>query len=169
MDKPTDNQSAEDIIEEEIIAHRHDKFFRSALENHLVAVELIETHVLEEIKKLIDFDSLKPEKDSFIEKDLRKYICDVLFSAKINGQDGYLYILFENQSEPDYWMSFRLMRYMVHICSRYLKVNLKATKLPLILPIVVYNGKQKYDVACNVWELFENTTLAKKSGQAIMQ
>jgi predicted transposase/invertase (TIGR01784 family) len=162
MDKTTGNQKAEDIIEEEIIAHRHDKFFRGALDNLPVAIDLIKTHAPVELTNSIDFNTLKPEKDSFIEKNLKKHVCDVLFSAKINGQDGYIFFLFEAQSQPDYWMSFRLMNYMVNICSRYLKNNPKATKLPLVYPITIYNGKQKYQVPRNLWELFVNPELAKK-------
>ena len=144
----TTTQNEESSVKEEVIAHRHDKFFRASLENRQVATELIETYLPEEIKKLIDFNSIKTEKDSFVEKDLSKYICDVLLSAKINGQDGYLYILCEQQSEPDPLMSFRLMRYMINICSRHIKQhlkkkkatsninNIKAIKLPIIYPIV---------------------------------
>src|SRR5688572_4002592 len=93
---------------DDIISHRHDKFFRGALDYLPVARELIEKNLLPEIKKHVNFDTLKPEKDSFISKSLKKSICDVLFSAKTHGGNECLFLLLEAQSKPDKWMALRL-------------------------------------------------------------
>jgi predicted transposase YdaD len=156
--KKRDNRTASD----EIISHRHDKFFRAALENLTVARELLETHLPPGIKELVQFDSLKPEPDSFISKSLSKSICDVLFSAKIHGGTECLFLLIEAQSKPDKWMALRLMKYMLSICSRYLKHHKGAARLPLVYPIVIYNGQQNYDVTKNFWDLFILPKLVKK-------
>lgn len=148
--------------EEYIISQRHDKFFRGALDHLPVAKELIEKHLLPELKKHVDFDTLKPEKDSFISKSLKKSICDVLFSAKTHEGKECLFLLIEAQSKPDYWMAFRLMKYMLSICTRYLKNNKEATRLPLVWPLVIYQGEQEYNVVRNFWELFASPELAKK-------
>ena len=42
------------------------------------------------------------EKGSFVEPNLKKSISDILFSAKFNSEDGYLFLLLEHQSKPDY-------------------------------------------------------------------
>ena len=42
-------------------------------------------------------------------------------------------------------------------------VSLLVNKLPLILPLVLYNGKDKYTAPRNIWELFSNSKLAKKA------
>jgi predicted transposase/invertase (TIGR01784 family) len=40
--------------------------------------------------------------------------------------------------------------------------NPKTKHLPLIYPLVLYNGTKPYNVARNLWDLFNNKTLAKQ-------
>ncbi|HJD56094.1 MAG TPA: Rpn family recombination-promoting nuclease/putative transposase, partial [Rickettsia endosymbiont of Pyrocoelia pectoralis] len=75
---------------------KHDKFFRNALKNSLIAREFFEEYLPPQIKALFSPTTLKMEKDSFIEPDLKKSIVDILFSAKFNGEDGYLFLLLEH-------------------------------------------------------------------------
>jgi len=141
---------------------KHDNLFRKALENPIVAQEFFAAHLPPNIKSLVDISSLKIEKESFIEPSLRASISDVLFSTKFSGEEGYLYLLAEHQSTCDQFMAFRLFRYMMNIAARHMEQNQKAKHLPFIYPIVFYNGKQKYTAPLNIWELFENSTLAKE-------
>src|SRR3982750_4421461 len=105
---------------------KHDKLFKKAMENPIVAKEFFEAHLPSNIKNMLDTDSLKLEKDSFIEQNLQSSYTDVLFSAKFNNKDGYLYLLLEHQSTCDHFMAFRLLKYMVNICSSYLAQNKKS-------------------------------------------
>lgn len=145
---------------------KHDKLFRKALENHIVADEFLEAHLPQEILSIIDTKTLKLEKESFVEPDLTSSISDVLFSCKLdnngNGEDGYIHLLLEHQSTPDHLMAFRLFKYMINICDRYLTTNPQARQLPLIYPLVLYNGTKPYKVARNLWDLFNNKALAKQ-------
>ena len=104
---------------------------------------------------------LKLEKTSFIEQNLRRSASDVLFSAKFDNRDGYLYLIVEHQSSADHFMAFRLLRYMINICSRYLIANKKAKHLPFIYPMIFFNGQQPYNISRNLWGLFENSQLTK--------
>jgi len=81
---------------------KHDELIKKAFENPLVAREFFDEHLPDEVKKLIDINNLKLEKDSFIEKNLKKSFVDLLFSVKFTGEDGFVYLLLENQSTPDY-------------------------------------------------------------------
>ncbi|RYE13858.1 MAG: transposase [Sphingobacteriaceae bacterium] len=92
-----------------------------------------------------------------------------------NNQEAYAFVLIEHQSMPDYLIAFRLWKYMLLLCERYIKKykdkgnksNSKlaksiAFKLPLIAPIVFYNGIKQYNAPLNLWQLFHNPELAKK-------
>ena len=140
---------------------KHDKMFRKALENPIVAYEFFNAHLPKEIKDLIYFPSLEMKNTTFVEASLKDSISDVLFSCKFDKQDGYLYLLAEHQSKPDHFMAFRLFKYMINICDRYLIENPKSKTLPLIYPIVFYNGQEQYNVSKNLWDLFSNNKLAK--------
>jgi predicted transposase/invertase (TIGR01784 family) len=104
---------------------KHDQLFRKSLENPIVAYELLQAHLPQEVLAIIDTSTLKLEKESFIEHNLTASIADVLFSVKFNGNDGFIYLLLEHQSSPDHFMAFRLFKYMVNICDRYRLENQK--------------------------------------------
>jgi predicted transposase/invertase (TIGR01784 family) len=150
-------------FEQDLDCHNpHDKMFKQALYHKQAAISFIQHHAPEYIKKLIDTSTLKVEKGSFIEKDFKESACDVLLSAKIAGKEGYVLLLIEHQSKPDRWMAFRLMQYMLSICSRHLKEHPKSKYLPLVYVSVVYNGKARYTAPLNFWNLFEESDMAKK-------
>lgn len=141
---------------------KHDQLFRKALENPMVAHELLQTHMPSDVFALMDMSTLKLEKESFVETDLTNSISDVLFSAKFNGDDGYIHILLEHQSSADHFMAFRLFKYMINICDRHLRLNPKAKQLPLVYPLIIFNGSKTYNAARNIWELFTDKTKAKQ-------
>ncbi len=62
---------------------------------------------------------------------------DLLFTAQINGQTAFLYILFEHQNEEDPFIGLRLLTYMVRIWNDLLHNNPGTAKLPPILPLVL--------------------------------
>ncbi|WP_375329948.1 Rpn family recombination-promoting nuclease/putative transposase [Candidatus Tisiphia endosymbiont of Nemotelus uliginosus] len=140
---------------------KHDEIFRKSMENPIVAKEFLATHLPKDVLALIDSTTVKLEKDSFIEPDLSETISDVLFSVKFNDQDGYIFLLLEHQSTVDKMMAFRLFKYTINICDLYLTTNHKAKSLPLIYPLIIYNGKKKYNASLNIWNLFSHPDLAR--------
>jgi len=141
---------------------KHDEVIRSAFENPIVAKEFFETYLPPHIKALFSFETFKMEKDSFVERNLRKSIIDILFSAKFNNEDGYVFLLLENQSTSDHYMAFRLFKYMLNIAEYHMKVT-KSKKFPFIYPLLFYNGQEKYNAPLNLWELFNNSELVKNT------
>jgi predicted transposase/invertase (TIGR01784 family) len=89
---------------------RHDALIRKAFENPIVAKEFFEMHLPKEIKAMFSSHTLKMEKESFVEADLKHSISDILFSAKFKDDTGYLWVLLEHQSTPDHFMAFRLFK-----------------------------------------------------------
>src|SRR4051794_16944343 len=96
-----------------IIKARHDKIFRKAMENLMVAMEFLDTHLPKDIRRFIDLSTLKIEKESFIERKLKNRASDVLFSVNFNGNPGYIYLLLEHQTKCDHFMALRLFKYML--------------------------------------------------------
>lgn len=140
---------------------KHDQIFRKAMENPLVSHEFFDTHLPKHIKDLVDFPSLKMDNTTFVESNLRDTISDVLFYTKFGKQDGYLYLLIEHQSSPDHFMAFRLFKYMLNICDRYLTEYPKSKTLPLVYPLVFFNGTGKYKVSRNLWGLFDDSKFVR--------
>ena len=63
--------------------------------NKTVVRKFFEAHLPENIKNILDFSSIEPQKDSFIDDKLRLKIADLLYEAKFNGQTGFVYLLLD--------------------------------------------------------------------------
>jgi len=135
----------------DIINNPHDKFFKETLGKEDVARDFLQNYLPENILGIIDIDTINPLKDSFI-KDLKEYFSDLLFRVNINDTDGYLYFLFEHKSYKDNDVSIQLLKYMIEIWTKFR--NEKTNDLPIIIPLVIYHGKQKWDVAKKLSNLF---------------
>ena len=73
-----------------------------------------------------------------------------------------LYLLTEHQSSPDKIMPLRLWHYTCLILRKYIKQTKKRERMPVVFPIVFYNGKQRpYPYSMNIFDLFANKELAR--------
>ncbi|MDP5020541.1 MAG: Rpn family recombination-promoting nuclease/putative transposase, partial [Rickettsiaceae bacterium] len=139
----------------------HDALAKKVLENPVAAREFLEEYLPEEFKDFIDINTLKVEKESYVEDSLKRRLSDVVYSVSTKDQDkAFIYCLCEHQSSSDHWIALRLWQYSLLLLEKHKK---KKDKLPLVLPLVLYNGKDKYTAPKNIWELFGNPTLAKKA------
>lgn len=132
----------------------HDRFFRSAMANPKVAREFFEQYLPLNIKSVLNFDAIKLKKDSFIDDKLKQQICDLLFAAEFNNRSGYLYLLVEHQSSPQKLMPLRVLKYMLAIIDHHLTTT-KSERLPVIYPMIFYNGKKKYNYSTDIFDLFD--------------
>ncbi|MCG5102675.1 Rpn family recombination-promoting nuclease/putative transposase [Oceanobacillus sp. APA_J-5(13-2)] len=103
----------------------------------------------------LDTDTLKLEKDSFINKELEENYSDLLFSTAIAGKKGYVYFLFEHKSYADQTVTFQLLKYMAELWdAKMRKENLKT--VPPVIPLVLYHGKSNWDTPDKLSKLIAN-------------
>jgi len=127
------------------IQNPHDKFFKETLGNVAVARDFLNNYLPQNIVDIIDIDTLEPQKDSHINKKLQENFSDLLFKARINNREGYLYFLFEHKSYPSRDIAFQLLKYMVEIWDA--KISKENTyELPVIIPLVVYHGTEGWSI-----------------------
>ena len=102
----------------------HDSLFKKFLCDIQVATDFLQIHLPASVRDVCDFSSLKLEAGSFVEPNLRKHYCDVLWSVRMQGgADGYIYTLIEHQSSPDRLMAFRLFRYSIAVMQQHLGIS----------------------------------------------
>jgi len=136
--------------------HSHDKLFRETWSNLSNARSFLENYLPEPVLKLVQLDSLEICKDSFIEKDLKDFYSDMLYNVRIKDSQGFVYFLFEHKSYPDSLIHLQLIEYMVKIWRLGLKQS-KIRKLPIVIPLVLYHGKDKWTVDKRFASLFEGS------------
>ncbi len=138
----------------------HDRFFKIAMTHQRVAKNFFAQHLPGFIYQIIDLNTLQLEKDSFITPQLRLFMSDLLFSADFSGKPGYLYLLLEHRSTPSRWQPFTMLQYIMQIMDGHLK-KLEESKminegrLPLVYPIVLYNGETTYPYSTDLFDLFD--------------
>jgi predicted transposase/invertase (TIGR01784 family) len=78
---------------------------------------------------------------------------DIIWTVNLNTGDTLHLILFlEFQSSVDPWMSVRMMSYLSLFLLEWRKTS-KDNRLPMVLPIVLYNGDPKWTAKLSVQDL----------------
>ena len=123
----------------------HDEFFRNVFADVEIARDFLENYLPAPILKMVELENLEIQPGTYVDKKLKKFSTDMLFKTTINKREGYVYFLFEHKSYPDRLVALQLLTYMVQIWNQ--KVNREnATHIPMIIPMVIYHGKSKWNI-----------------------
>ena len=131
----------------------HDKLVKSTFSDPDNARAFLEANLPRKLTRRIDWSTLSLVSGSFIDPEFDATSSDLLFTAKIDGQSAFLYILFEHQNQEDPLIGLRLLTYMVRIWSDYLRNNPCATKLPPILPLVLAQDNKPWKTSTRFADL----------------
>jgi len=131
----------------------HDRYTHSLMSYPKVIEEFFRTHLPHNIKKSLDFKSIKLYKESYIDDKLKLKIADLIYEAKLNGRPGFFYLLFEHASTPDELLPFRMLKYMLAIMDDYTETT-KNKDLPFVYPIILYTGRAPYKHSMDLFDLF---------------
>ncbi len=84
------------------ITNPHDKYFKEVFSNTEDAIAFLKRSLPQELAGNIDFDKLKPLKDSYIDEELKENFSDLVFSTTYKGKTEILItLLFEHKSRPE--------------------------------------------------------------------
>ena len=131
----------------------HDSLFRQVFSDKEHAASFLQSYLPAHILNLLDLDMLTICKDSFVDKDLRYHYSDILYQTNIKSTPCFIYFLFEHKRTCKQDIALQLLRYMVRIWELYLKQK-NPLPLPIIIPLVIYNGKHKWHVRTDFISLF---------------
>jgi hypothetical protein len=149
----------------------HDIGYKSLLRNKKTFIEFLRDFVKKDWVKTIKEEDLILVDKEFIAKDYTEKESDIIYKVNIEGKEIILYILLELQSKVDFTMPIRLFTYMGEIWRNEISnteekiVKRKGYKLPAIVPIVLYNGKNKWTAVRSFkemqsgYELFEENVV----------
>jgi predicted transposase/invertase (TIGR01784 family) len=133
----------------------HDAAFKAAFQKRAVAKAFFRQYFPKRIADRIDFRRLKLRNRSYVDEKLREKHSDIVYETRIRDRTAFLYILFEHQSAPDFWIVFRLLCYMVNLWREYLEGNPGAKTLPPVLPAVLYHGERHWNAPRRLSEIVE--------------
>jgi len=135
----------------------HDKFYRNIFGKEENVHDFLQNFLPREILEQIDLDKLYFDPSSYVDQRLQDSYSDILVkSALKSGYDTYIYFLFEHKRNKSPYIELQLLRYMVNIWEDFLN-NRESwqNKLPIIIPIVIYNGQIPYNEHPNFLRHFD--------------
>lgn len=143
----------------------HDYTFRLSLSNKEVAKDFLKTHLPPAILKIINLNTMSIYPNSYITEELEESYSDILYQTKTsNNNDCYVYVLVEHMSKSTWDMPIRMVRYQLDIIESHRRQHPKDRKLPVVVPILVYNGKTSpYFHSLDLIKLFNDQNLAKQT------
>ncbi len=104
----------------------------------------------------LDFASLTPQPASYISDDLRQRHGDLVWRVRFHDERWlYLVLLLEFQSGVGRAMAVRMLTYTALLYQKLTAEGVLRERdaLPPVLPIVVYNGRRRWNAAADVSEM----------------
>jgi len=138
---------------QEQVSNPHDSLFKRVFSDKEQVISFLKNYLPENIFNLLDVDKLSICKGSFVDKALKHHHSDILYKTSINSTPCFIYFLFEHKRTCDRDIALQLLRYMIRIWGLYLKQKNKLP-LPVIIPLIIYNGENKWNVEKNFISLF---------------
>lgn len=139
----------------------HDKIFRIYLDNKEEVVKIINRKL--ELKRNLRKEEIEKYNSSFVNKRYENRESDVVYKKK----DQKIFFLIEHQTSIDYSMPKRILEYEIEIIDSNIdhkRKMKKKEKLPAVIPIVIYTGEKKWDVARYIEECQEKLEGTKIPG-----
>lgn len=133
----------------------HDALFKAAFSQVEHAAGELKAILPPALSARIDFSTLALEPGSFVDEHLAERHTDLLFSAKLDNTRVLLYLLYEHMSQVEPLMAFRLLAYMVRIWEAHLKERPNASRLPVIVPVVLHHSATGWTASVTFEELLD--------------
>ncbi len=136
------------------IASIHDKFLRAILADKEIATGYFRICLPENITGRLDWSTLTQLPDTYISKELRKTVSDIVYScrAKDSRQELTISLLLEHKSKPEKFTPVQLGSYLF---SGFQKQVVLDKKLSPIIPVLLYHGKERWQYR-TLMTLFKN-------------
>jgi predicted transposase YdaD len=143
-------------MSDDSIHNPHDKLAKATFSDIPTAVAFLQEHLAPSLANKIEWDSLRIESGSFIDPQFTASESDLLYSARIDKTDIFLYILFEHQSTEDPWIALRLLSYMVRIWEKARRATPPLQKLSAIVPIILAQNSKPWLASPRFSDLIES-------------
>jgi len=118
---------------------------------------LLEVQLPDVLEKVLRLEQLAVENSHFVDERMAEFESDLLFRiprADREGEVAYVYVLWEHQRNRDSWMALRMWTYLGMIY-RKLASELPNNELPLVYPIVLYQGTEGWEKGLTLEDLID--------------
>jgi predicted transposase/invertase (TIGR01784 family) len=105
----------------------------------------------------LDFSSCETVDKSFVSDHYKETESDLIYKVKVRDENIYIYILIEFQSTAPRFMVVRVLNYITSFYLDYIEsqAETKNLRLPVVFPIVLYNGENTWNASTEIADLIE--------------
>ncbi len=135
----------------------HDNSYKLLFSHARMVEDLLRGFVHEAWIEELDFGTLEKVSGSYITDDLRDREDDIIWRVRWGKNWLYVYLLIEFQSRADPHMAVRIMTYLGLLYQELIRQKklTESSKLPPVLPVVLYNGNARWLEATDIADLVE--------------
>ncbi len=122
----------------------HDDFVRSILANIGLAISYFKNFLPASLVDKLDFSTLVQLPETYLSDELKKTISDIVYSCSLKGGKSSIKVclLIEHKS---YYDKNAIIQIGSYIFSALLKQIKNKEPLTLVIPVLLYHGKQKWE------------------------
>ncbi|WP_045214453.1 Rpn family recombination-promoting nuclease/putative transposase, partial [Desulfonatronovibrio magnus] len=133
------------------IPKAHDSFVKNILGREVYAKDFIRYYLPERITSQLDLDTLEVSSKSFVSDELKENLTDLVMSLQFKNRDlAEIYMLIEHKSNLYRLTKLQLFGYLNEAWQ-----NKKKDELPIIIPVVFYHGKKKWNYSLEFSDMFK--------------
>ncbi len=133
----------------------HDGLFQFSFDKKNVAESFAKENLPEAITRNLDFSTLTPDKDTFVDQKLSRCYSDILYHIQFKDKPAYLYFLFEHKSWEPNFAGVQLLKNMTRIWEKHVEKHKGTKKLPPIIPLLIYHGKHPWKTGTRFISMFD--------------
>ena len=134
--------------------HTHDRGYKYLFSNPMLVKELLESFVGMDWVREIDFRRAESINTSFVSDEFKNRESDIIYRLRFKKKELYLYLLIEFQSTVDRHMALRMLRYVLELYEHLIK-NKRKGPLPVVFPLLLYNGEGRWTAPDRLSELID--------------
>jgi predicted transposase/invertase (TIGR01784 family) len=133
----------------------HDHGYKLLFSHREFLIDLLGAFVPEPWVGALDFSTLEKVSNSYVTDDLRSREDDIVWRVRFGSRWLYVYILLEFQSSIDRYMAVRMLSYVGLLYQDLIRQGqiTNDDALPPVLPVVLYNGRKRWDAAEDIAHL----------------
>ena len=138
----------------------HDNSYKLLFSHAEMVRDLLLGFVKEEWVRGLDFSTLERVSSSYVSDDIRDRHDDIIWKVRWGRHWLYVYLLLEFQSTIDRYMPVRIMTYIGLLYQDLIRAGQAGAdgRLPPVLPVVLYNGKPRWQFPVEISDLIEQVS-----------
>lgn len=122
----------------------HDGMFKSLFSDPALATQELQAVLPAALAARVDWSAMLPMPPSFVDAVFRQRTGDLVYQGRFVDGGEVLFWLLEHQSREDWWMLERLVDTTCMMWRCWRKQHREARRLPVIVPVVIYNGPRPW-------------------------